>query len=660
MTLTTKTVTYQLYKPDSTAETRRLRFELIPLSYDENGVLPRRVIYSTPDENGAGSVTLWANEGGVIASVYEVTFPSGEAHRFSVPTTGTTYTLSALLELGVTESDPRFPSLLAILAAVSDIFPAAYGAVGDGVADDTVALTAAFAAATAAALSVTASAGTSTRPAVNLGSYKYKITSSIAIGPYATIKANRAAIMPAAGVTAFTTTAYQARIRGVLFIGGATAVAIASNNVDTCTLHFDECEFQDQTSSCIESDLDSASTLVTVDRSRFYMPSAAATVFKGQCLDQVTVKRSWLTVGGTAFQVGSATKTGRMTVEDCVCIPTGGSTLWVKNYGLFTARDSYFGGEAAAVFAENRGAIDADMSDPKGLIVEDCQVECVGNHYVKFYEVPNVFVWRRVRSGAGAFGFSFETGVSLSNFRTYVAKWAVEGQLAENLGVEGIAEAAARAVSLNTSVVAQSETLPTAAKVLQISNDGTVQYGVSQAQANYTQPAFTHLFGASVRGWSGDSASYNGSASEDFTTALNGLSTGWYTVVFDIEVTGTMPVSVRLIASDRDSVHMLAPGKHLVCLPTFYNSSTGDQSVGYELTRLNNAKTIGMGPIRVFSGQVQVRTQNNVVYGTAAPASLRWEAGDRVIRQAPVAGQPLGWRCTVAGTPGTWVAEAVL
>ena len=49
-----------------------------------------------------------------------------------------------------------------------------------------------------------------------------------------------------------------------------------------------------------------------------------------------------------------------------------------------------------------------------------------------------------------------------------------------------------------------------------------------------------------------------------------------------------------------------------------------------------------------------------LIYSTVAPTAGTWAVGDRVINKTPVVGQPLGWRCTVAGTPGTWVAEANL
>lgn len=46
--------------------------------------------------------------------------------------------------------------------------------------------------------------------------------------------------------------------------------------------------------------------------------------------------------------------------------------------------------------------------------------------------------------------------------------------------------------------------------------------------------------------------------------------------------------------------------------------------------------------------------------GTAAPVAGTWKVGDWVINSSPAVGSPKGWKCTVAGTPGTWVSEGNL
>lgn len=44
----------------------------------------------------------------------------------------------------------------------------------------------------------------------------------------------------------------------------------------------------------------------------------------------------------------------------------------------------------------------------------------------------------------------------------------------------------------------------------------------------------------------------------------------------------------------------------------------------------------------------------------AAPGAGTWAVGDRVEQSVPVVTNPKGWRCTVAGSPGTWVSEGNL
>jgi hypothetical protein len=64
-------------------------------------------------------------------------------------------------------------------------------------------------------------------------------------------------------------------------------------------------------------------------------------------------------------------------------------------------------------------------------------------------------------------------------------------------------------------------------------------------------------------------------------------------------------------------------------------------------------------PLPSFSNGVQI-AGNKIVFGTAAPAAGSWLVGDICKNSAPAVGQPKGWVCTVAGSPGTWVSEGNL
>jgi Pectate lyase superfamily protein len=75
----------------------------------------------------------------------------------------------------------------------------------------------------------------------------------------------------------------------------------------------------------------------------------------------------------------------------------------------------------------------------------------------------------------------------------------------------------------------------------------------------------------------------------------------------------------------------------------------------------NCAKGIDLYTPDFTSGNVVLF--NNVENGvfqslkqSAAPTTGTWRVTDTVMNSAPTVGQPKGWVCTVAGTPGTWVS----
>ena len=57
---------------------------------------------------------------------------------------------------------------------------------------------------------------------------------------------------------------------------------------------------------------------------------------------------------------------------------------------------------------------------------------------------------------------------------------------------------------------------------------------------------------------------------------------------------------------------------------------------------------------------IQAANRKRVIYSTSAPTTGVWNVGDSCVNIAPAVGQPKGWRCTVGGTPGTWVSEGNL
>jgi hypothetical protein len=66
--------------------------------------------------------------------------------------------------------------------------------------------------------------------------------------------------------------------------------------------------------------------------------------------------------------------------------------------------------------------------------------------------------------------------------------------------------------------------------------------------------------------------------------------------------------------------------------------------------------------IGLFEGSVfpEKELGGKDIYSLIVPTTGVWNKGDRVLNYSPSVGQPIGWVCTVSGTPGTWVVMANL
>ena len=56
----------------------------------------------------------------------------------------------------------------------------------------------------------------------------------------------------------------------------------------------------------------------------------------------------------------------------------------------------------------------------------------------------------------------------------------------------------------------------------------------------------------------------------------------------------------------------------------------------------------------ILNAAIVFKRSRRVAEGTAAPSTGTWAVGDMVWNQAPGLGGPVGWICRTAGTPGTW------
>jgi hypothetical protein len=89
----------------------------------------------------------------------------------------------------------------------------------------------------------------------------------------------------------------------------------------------------------------------------------------------------------------------------------------------------------------------------------------------------------------------------------------------------------------------------------------------------------------------------------------------------------------------------------------------------WDLT-IPNGSTITLGGACLVAGRdvgdlrrsdTTIEFPGGRIQAAASPvAGINWRVGDIAYENTPVVGQPIGWMCTVAGNPGTWVALASL
>lgn len=104
----------------------------------------------------------------------------------------------------------------------------------------------------------------------------------------------------------------------------------------------------------------------------------------------------------------------------------------------------------------------------------------------------------------------------------------------------------------------------------------------------------------------------------------------------------------------------LSNGSYVMCQGNVFNSTQSGSA--YDIILAEGTGSV-FDETNVMTEQIQ-HTGSGIVqqytYTSAPPIYGNYKIGDRVINRGAVVGQPLAWRCTVAGAPGTWTSEGNL
>ena len=264
----------------------------------------------------------------------------------------------------------------------------AFGAKGDGQADDTRAIQQAADAAAARAVAFQPPGGAylGSSPPVYFPAGRYRITDEIKFGAYSNIRSDAGAIVEQTGDRrAFVfESGYTISVTGIRFLGGTRQIHYSNANVDSSTLHIESCEFHLAKEFAVytvgTTDGHLSANLV-IEKSRFILPRQ---VLHNAC-DGATVRDSWVFIGQRNFAPDGAAfvnRSGVLMFDNMFGVPTFEDSKehervrWVDNYDTFLANRSRFGGEYAGIpIVHHFGK--ADTRYPfmgQTVSIENCQI----------------------------------------------------------------------------------------------------------------------------------------------------------------------------------------------------------------------------------------------------------------------------------------------
>ena len=542
-----------------------------------------------------------------------------------------------------------------------------FGAVGNGVADDTAAIQAAINFAVANRQSLPGMVFGFSAPEVHFTEgAKYLVTGNIAVGTGIKLVGNKAivtsGVYPYPAVNPlFINVNTDCIIDGFVTFGFTDIVKIATANVDAAVIEIKNCEIQEWSGYAIFVDNNSASTLLKIHDNKFYARTATAWIVKNEC-DVCLFDDNWVEGPCDTF----FWNTKQLYVRGMFGVPTASTSgsRWIYNEGTqLTCRDSRFGGEAGARTVVDQSTGPGATNATK-LVVENCEVYTTGFPVIRFNDIPDVFAFTRNYGLNGAYPFQFNTiPTATRNALGSRNSWVVsENQQAVLGGLRSSGEdtgAAIKSVLIqNVNANLSTETLLASSVVRNILYTEVGYTPTGSLGAGMSSGTSTDLFGAAVQtinGVNGDSQ-FN----TNWTTLLTGLSAGVYTMLVNLEITQGNSVFVYLNAGNNVRTENLAVGKYTLSVPCYFDG-TNSPTCGYAFKNLSAGTQVAHGGMRIVLGMADgYKRWNSETYAAAAPATGYWRKGDRVIQLTPTVGQPQGWVCTVAGTPGTWVSEGNL
>ena len=575
-----------------------------------------------------------------------------------------------------------------------------YGAVGNGVADDTTAIRACIAAASAATLAGTGgifgpvgstAISSGSGPTVYFPKGVYKVTDYLTANTnqavnYLQFVGENSIIVPSANtIRVFGGIGYMVTFTGLTFRGGAYAIGLKSANIDTTLVKVSNCEFINQVQYSIETDLTSNSTLLTIENCKFIMNdnTVPCGMMNLQTADFVSVTDCW--VSGFTSRIPIVNKT-QLWMRTVYCIPNVGLTHWIENYGsVFLDSCAFSGEDGGHPVVKNYAATNTTYPIGASQIkIVNCLTQS-STYIIELYALPNILWIEGTASNVDSQGIYFDavlTGDQFLNWTKYgicniqnnflsgqyTQLFPVNNSTAGNLGYMTMISMMARTNQIN---------MPIRDRIKSTEIFGSGGFGGSFTN---TATDISTVFGTSPYG--------NGNFEFTLTTAtgqvvsvLNTYLTqsvlpaqAVYTFQLYVDITCAKGAVMGITIGGANRQFNLASGRHILSVPFVYWNGTGAPNPTYDTLSISfSGKTIGdvckMQRHMLFAGFMQTSKEVLVTetsgaspsaYTNGIGANNGYYVGDINYRTNPASGGPPGDVCTVSGNAGTWKAMANL
>jgi hypothetical protein len=304
--------------------------------------------------------------------------------------------------------------LLSYRVEAGDIYNSVteFGAKGDGVTDDTEAIQRAINASNNKQNSVINIQGVYSGP-IYFGNTKtvyfpaglYKISKPLVVGPYVSMKGDKAVLLPdvkykAKSIAVSGPISWLTKIEGIQFVGFSKALYIANNNTDCGKVEIENCDFLSNDTSI---QVNTPSSFLIINNNRFINNQKAAVIWA----QKADMSDNWITSGTLkGLHDAQIITIGVLHFDKNLLVPTNPAPgaiepAWINNYASVIIEGTRQGGEPGSFTLVNNFA-PANIKPfwPSTVIIKTSECYAVyGNEKgyfqpaaLRLIEVPNNIV----------------------------------------------------------------------------------------------------------------------------------------------------------------------------------------------------------------------------------------------------------------------------